>query len=387
VTLMATGGTAPYTWSGSPANGLSLSSSGVISGTPSAGGNFSFSVQATDSLGASATANISVSVTGPLTITTGGVPGFQNYTYPATLLAASGGAPPYTWSGTLPAGMNVTSNGILTGLPTASGTATLTVTDSNSATNSAQFTIAPPTSLLVQGPGGVETINVSNIHLLSGTGPIQITATPGESVPLSFDYSLVEGNGDCPGCIDQIEAGFVGSVPTSCVYNGQPGPGGASGSAALTLTAPSAPGRYYVAYQFDQQFSCPNFPITASDHIIAVVDVIPTSVTFLNVTLTNINVTTPTVTAGSLNSVSATFTTNSPASGTFGLGYNVSPAPLLCGTLSLNASNTVTFNAPALSGRYYLSVDNLNTCNGTVFWNNGVPGSNFARFIGAVDVQ
>jgi hypothetical protein len=52
---------------------------------------------------------------GPLQITAGPVTGFQNYTYPATLLGATGGTPPYTWSGASIAGMNLTAGGGLTG--------------------------------------------------------------------------------------------------------------------------------------------------------------------------------------------------------------------------------------------------------------------------------
>ena len=50
----ATGGIAPYSWSvpagcGSLPTGLTLSSSGVLSGTPTAPGSFSFTIAATDS--------------------------------------------------------------------------------------------------------------------------------------------------------------------------------------------------------------------------------------------------------------------------------------------------------------------------------------------------
>ncbi len=49
--LTATGGTAPYTWtaSGSLPPGLSLSSGGQITGTPSAGGTYQFSISVNDS--------------------------------------------------------------------------------------------------------------------------------------------------------------------------------------------------------------------------------------------------------------------------------------------------------------------------------------------------
>jgi hypothetical protein len=64
-TLAATGGTPPYTWtilSGSLPPGLTLSSSGVISGTPTGAGTYSFTVKVTDSASGSATANLSIVV-------------------------------------------------------------------------------------------------------------------------------------------------------------------------------------------------------------------------------------------------------------------------------------------------------------------------------------
>ena len=74
--LGATGGIGPYTWSvalGTLPSGLKLSSSGLISGTPTAPGTFGFSVKATDSSSPtsfSATQALSITVTAaPLKIT------------------------------------------------------------------------------------------------------------------------------------------------------------------------------------------------------------------------------------------------------------------------------------------------------------------------------
>jgi hypothetical protein len=51
-TLTATGGTPPYVWSvvsGAPPNGIALSpSAGVLSGTPTAAGSFTFAVAVSD---------------------------------------------------------------------------------------------------------------------------------------------------------------------------------------------------------------------------------------------------------------------------------------------------------------------------------------------------
>jgi hypothetical protein len=65
-TVAASGGTAPYTWSvlsGSLPTGLTLASStGVISGTPSATGSFSFTLEAADAASDSATAEFTIAV-------------------------------------------------------------------------------------------------------------------------------------------------------------------------------------------------------------------------------------------------------------------------------------------------------------------------------------
>ena len=63
--LAASGGLPPYSWSlytGILPNGLSLSSSGVISGTPTAYGTFNFTVRVTDSLASTATRALSITI-------------------------------------------------------------------------------------------------------------------------------------------------------------------------------------------------------------------------------------------------------------------------------------------------------------------------------------
>lgn len=72
-TLVASGGMPPYAWSiasGSTPAGVSLSPSGTITGTPTAFGQTSFTVQLSDSAGsAAATATLSISVVAPPTPT------------------------------------------------------------------------------------------------------------------------------------------------------------------------------------------------------------------------------------------------------------------------------------------------------------------------------
>lgn len=66
--LQATGGATPYSWSligGSLPTGLSMSTSGQITGTPSTMGNYAFQTQVTDATNRSSSTNFSIQVTGP----------------------------------------------------------------------------------------------------------------------------------------------------------------------------------------------------------------------------------------------------------------------------------------------------------------------------------
>lgn len=66
-TITASGGVGPYTFSvvgGALPTGLSMSSGGVISGTPTAVNTFSFTVQAMDSLGSIGSSTFEIIVAG-----------------------------------------------------------------------------------------------------------------------------------------------------------------------------------------------------------------------------------------------------------------------------------------------------------------------------------
>ena len=67
-TLTATGGTTPYTWSRSSGTlppGLTMTTAGVLSGTPTTAGTFTFTVQVIDSAGATDTQPLSLAVSAP----------------------------------------------------------------------------------------------------------------------------------------------------------------------------------------------------------------------------------------------------------------------------------------------------------------------------------
>lgn len=157
VNLAATGGSAPYTWtvaSGALPGGVTLSSGGVLSGTPSSAGTATVRFTATDSTGASATsASLTLTVdpaaVEPVSVTTSALPGgVVGRTYSSTL-AATGGTSPYAWSvvaGALPAGLTLSANGTISGTPSVAGASSVTVRAQDavgvSATRVLQLTVA-----------------------------------------------------------------------------------------------------------------------------------------------------------------------------------------------------------------------------------------------------
>ncbi len=161
--LSATGGTQPYSWaivSGALPSGLTLSSSGVISGTPQIAGSFTFSVRATDSGNPAQTATQSLTIKVPPVITTSTLPnGLINSPYSQTLAAAPTTATPLNWSITAggatlaAAGLSITdsTNGVFGGTPTASGTFnfTVTVTDSAAQTATANLSVTIQAALTI----------------------------------------------------------------------------------------------------------------------------------------------------------------------------------------------------------------------------------------------
>jgi large repetitive protein len=142
--LVASGGTAPYKWSltqgSSLPPGLSLSSDGVISGTPTMAGTYNFSIIVTDSAIPTNTATQSFSLTINLDITTPAALPSVTANTPLTpvTLTATGGTAPYIWTltpgSTLPAGLSLSTAGVISGSPTTAGTYNFGITVTDSAT-------------------------------------------------------------------------------------------------------------------------------------------------------------------------------------------------------------------------------------------------------------
>jgi hypothetical protein len=172
--LTSTGGNAPVTWilsSGILPHGLTLSTAGVISGTPTQAETQTFTVQASDTTPTSVTKTLSLTVAAlaPLQVTTVSLQnGNVGVAYSATL-AATGGAVPYTWSvasGTVPPGLSLSTAGALTGMPTTIGSYTFTAQVKDSEPTPAiatqQFTV------IITNAGATAALKGSYAFLVSG---------------------------------------------------------------------------------------------------------------------------------------------------------------------------------------------------------------------------
>ena len=139
VTMTGSGGAGgPYTFTatGLPP-GLSISSNGTISGTPTHSGTFPYTVTVTDSAGNKGTVNCSVTVAPPVSASCVSINAVQGVAItPVTMTGSGGAGGPYTFTATgLPAGLSISTGGTISGTPTQSGTFPYTVTVTDKAGN------------------------------------------------------------------------------------------------------------------------------------------------------------------------------------------------------------------------------------------------------------
>jgi hypothetical protein len=144
VTLQGSGGTTPYKWSvksGKLPGGLSLNAStGAITGVPTTAGTVAALVfQLTDANQNKAdSGSFSIQVITAPSIVTTSLPASEVGAAYSAALHAAGGTGSYNWSlksGSLPAGLSLSSGGVVTGTPTTSGnfgSLVFQVTDTNS---------------------------------------------------------------------------------------------------------------------------------------------------------------------------------------------------------------------------------------------------------------
>lgn len=176
---------------GSFPKGMTFSSNGTISGTPSEYGSFNFTVKVSDSTGKTSEKPFILALAAADTLTLDTTSLQQGYIGAnfLTILSSSGGVPPYIYKviGTLPTGLSLdSSTGIISGTPSAAGLTNLTFIVNDSAypprqytsgiiplriwseangscgaSNNGTFTVAPTTDFCTTGTSTA----------VSGTGP------------------------------------------------------------------------------------------------------------------------------------------------------------------------------------------------------------------------
>jgi len=309
-TLSATGGMAPYSWAtasgsaGKLPNGLSMNSSGNISGTPGTLGYQEFTVRATDSKGLRFSQTLGINTVMPLTVSGSALPtGTIGRSYKTTL-GASGGQAPYTWkvvAGTPPSIIGVDTTGTVSGTPTETGSYGFTVQASDAS--------------------GQQVKTAASIAI---TGPLAIVTTslPGGKAGALYSVNVVANGGLAP--YSWKLAG--GMLPPGLVLSAL---GGVSGT-------PTTPGSFTFTLQvLDSGGGSTSQAYTVAVIPGATISITPTSVTLSNLQTQQFTATmsgsTSTVFAWSLNAMMGTLTAS---------GLYAAPAPIPSPqTITITAAN------------------------------------------------
>lgn len=270
ITLSATGGVAPYRFALTctlPA-GLSLNFN-VISGTPTTPGAASCQVTATDSTGATANRNFTITVVAqPLTFTGGTLPAGQVGVSYSASVAARGGTPPLVYTaGNLPDGLTLSSSGTIAGTPSTAGSfsVSVTVTDANRLTASATFTVAvAPAALAITTaslPDGVVGIAYSaSLAAAGGTAPYTWAVTGMPSGVTANPAGALGGTPDTAGSFTVVAVVTDANRTTARASFSVK-----IANAPLVITTSSAPGGTVgVAYSASFAFSGGTPPVTWS---------------------------------------------------------------------------------------------------------------------------
>ena len=263
--LTASGATLPVTFAlaigstpGVLLPGLSLSTSGVISGTATAPGVFSFKVGVTDTNGCAGDKWYTVNVICPtITIAPSALPSGQIGMAYSQTITATGGVSPYAFAqtgGSLPAGMSLSTAGVLSGTPTSvSSVFTVTATDTNGCQGSRSYTITLADPLLPPPAPAPQPIIINPTSLpaaTQGQSYNQQLMASGGTGSLSFSVA-----GSLPAGVTISSLGVLSGTPaTNGTFNftvTASDTGGHVGTHAYTLTVSSTP-----------PVSCPTITVT-----------------------------------------------------------------------------------------------------------------------------
>ena len=368
-TLTASGGTSPLTWSvtsGSPPAGISLSPDGNLSGTPTATGTSSFTVKVTDANGQSATQATSITVAAGVSTTFAAPPAAAVNSPYSDTLTATGGTTPYTWSvnaGTLPAGITLSSAGVLSGTPTTTGSYpfTVNVIDANKGVATASITLVVTAALA-----------------------LTFSAPPSGTVGVAYTDTFTAANGTTPYTFSisagTLPAGLTLNASTG-VVSGTPTTAGTSSFTVKVTDAKNSTATFATSIAILS--SMLTVALTSSPATAAPGGTVSYTITATNsgqVALTGATFT------DSLSDVLDDATYNGDASATAGSVSFASPNLTWTGTLAVGAVATITFsvtvNNPDTGNKSLVS-----TITSTTSTSNCASGSTDARCSNTVGVS
>src|SRR5262245_49120880 len=239
-TITATGGVAPHAFSlllgSSLPAGLTLSSTGLLSGTPTSGGNFSFTIVATDAGGCigSRLYNLFIDPCPLITVnpTNPNLPPANISSPYSQTFSATGGVAPYTLAltgGLPPLGLTFkAATGALSGSPTQSGTFNFNVRaiDANGCVGVRAYT------LLVNSICPTITVNPTNPNL------------PPATVGAPYNQTFSATGGVAPYTADM----FSGNLPNGVSFNLSTG---------VLSGTPTSPGTFTFTVRFRDAGQCP----------------------------------------------------------------------------------------------------------------------------------
>lgn len=227
-TITASGGTPGYTYAitaGALPAGVTLNGgTGALSGTPTAGGSFNFTITATDSTGGTPMTGsqaYTLTVNAPtISVSPTSLPGGTLSVAYSQAITASGGTAPYTYAvppGTLPAGMSLSSAGVLSGTPTASGTFNFTVTASDSSGGTGPYAGARAYALTITAAPTATTGAASTITATGATLGGTVSSN-GASTTVTFEYGLTASYGSSATASQSpLAAGASGSSVSAAI--------------------------------------------------------------------------------------------------------------------------------------------------------------------------
>jgi Putative Ig domain len=269
--LQASGGASPYTWSlasGSLPPGLILVADGLLAGTATRTGPYTFAVTVADSSGQQASATFTCSIA-TIAITTSTLPtGTSGTSYIATT-DAIGGLPPYSWStpSLMPVGLIFTADGVITGTPTGPFTGSITFT----ATDQANATASRTLSLTITAPdAGTLTLTGLTAQLAPATQATLVAALA-KAAPTDLTGRLtIQFLPDTTGRDDSTLV-FVPANLRTISFSISKGSTTARFALAPTLQAGTSAGLITITATVDNS---PSSIVTASTRVVALAPVI-----------------------------------------------------------------------------------------------------------------